>query len=146
MADDFMLWLEFESYNEVEEREYCNLQITCGETKYALNVWTYDFLMKLLQEKTTALTYEVAPDLIVDKITRENLQAIVSKMIEEGELKPEWIRATASKKELTLRLEEKAVTVPVSAFNSESRSRCHPREGGGPSETAQMDSRFVARE
>ena len=91
MAESFTLWLEFEAYDETEEREYCNIQITVGETKYALNIWTYNFVVQQFREKNTTPKYEIAPDLIVDRITRENLQKIVSKMLEEDELRPEWV-------------------------------------------------------
>lgn len=100
VGDGFDLWLEFEHWVPEErddaEDDFFNMQIVMhsGE-KYALNVWTYKVLSRIVddcQKSGECLegSYLLPPDLFVQRLDRDLLEQIVADLIANGELKKEW--------------------------------------------------------
>jgi hypothetical protein len=97
---NFDLWLEFEHLEPREgddpEDDFFNMQITVhGGKKYALNVWTYKVLGRMVQDcresgECLEGAYLPPPDLFVQRLDRSLLERIVADLITQGELKKEW--------------------------------------------------------
>ena len=101
MADlGFDLWLEFEHCipqgGEDPEDDFCNMQVTLVDgRKYALNVWTFKYLGRAVQEcRSTGEhlggSYLPAPDLFVERLKRKLLEDVVADLIAKGGLSPQW--------------------------------------------------------
>jgi hypothetical protein len=96
----FKLWLEFELWEDSTydpEDDFANITITLetGE-RYALNVWTFKFLNRAHSEDQSSGEclggrYLVPPDLLVQKLNRAHLEAIVTDLLEKSGLKEEWL-------------------------------------------------------
>ncbi|VTR93623.1 Uncharacterized protein OS=Flavobacterium hydatis GN=IW20_03645 PE=4 SV=1 [Gemmata massiliana] len=96
----FQLWLEFEHWIPQEgddlETDFFNMQVTlaCG-TKYALNVWTFKYLSKSIEEcsetgEYLSGCYHSAPDLFVARLDRALIERVVADLIAQRALKEEW--------------------------------------------------------
>ena len=102
---DFELWLEFEIGDPVDQpansstENFANIMITLSDgRRYSLNVWTFDFLQLVrypwpYEKDANAVPakYVIPPDLFVERLDRITIQAVVSDMLEAGELRPEWL-------------------------------------------------------
>jgi hypothetical protein len=99
-AHRFKLWLEFEVWepkaDDDPEDDFFNMQITLDdEKKYALNVWTFKYLLRAVQdcrESGECLhgSYLTPPDLFVQRLDRGLLEQVVAELIADDELKEEW--------------------------------------------------------
>ncbi len=103
----FTLWLEFELWRPMPEigpqanafdpeDEFCNISITLatGE-RYALNVWTYNYLARARQDDRAtgdnlSGKYLLPPDLFVERLDRQLLEEVVADLIRSGGLRAEW--------------------------------------------------------
>ena len=101
MADErFDLWLEFEHWVPKEgddpEDAFFNMQIILRDgKKYALNVWTYKFLRRAVEDRRQAgdcldASYLLPPDLFVQRLERGLMERVVADLIDSGELRKEW--------------------------------------------------------
>ncbi len=96
----FDLWLEFEHWVPQEgddpEDEFFNMTVTLPEgKKYALNVWTYKYLSRAVQECRTSGehlggSYLPAPDLFVERLDRKLVEDVVGDLIARDGLSPQW--------------------------------------------------------
>lgn len=94
MTLSFTLWLEFEEYadgypgpSDDPFNDFANIAVYLDDgRRYALNVWTFLYLQSAWESE-----YLVAPDLIVARLDRPTLERIVQQMIENDELKAEWL-------------------------------------------------------
>jgi hypothetical protein len=88
---DFRLWLEFEEWvakdgDDPEDDEF-NMKVILDDGRtFALNVWTYQFLSRAIEnarESGDCLggSYLPPPDLFVQRLDRSLLEAVVSDMI-----------------------------------------------------------------
>ena len=100
----FELWLETEigDLDQPANRpteNFCNVQITLEDgRRYALNLWTFDFLPFArhpwpyeIQDKVEPKPYLLPPDLFVERLDRETLELIFSEMLENGEFIDGWL-------------------------------------------------------
>lgn len=96
----FDLWLEFEHWlpedGDDAEDDFFNMQIVLHSgKKYALSVWTYKVLRRMVdncQKSGECLdgSYLLPPDLFVQRLDRGLLEQIVAHLIADGGLKKEW--------------------------------------------------------
>lgn len=96
----FQLWLEFEHWHPQEsddlEMDCFNMQITlAGGMRYALNVWTFKFFLKTVDDCREAGenlngTYLPAPDLFVERLDRALIERVVANLIADRGLRKEW--------------------------------------------------------
>lgn len=101
MSDEsFDLWLEFEHWeaqeNDDPEDDYFNMHIIFSTGKrYALNVWTYKSLGRIVNgcEETGECmrgAYLLPPDLFVKRLDRDLIEKIICDLINNDRLKEEW--------------------------------------------------------
>ena len=99
-AQPFNLWLEFEHWESREggnpEDDFFNMQVTlaCGK-KYALNVWTFQYLARAVREcRQTGEhlhgSYLPPPDLFVERLDRPLIERVVSDLLAHDGLREEW--------------------------------------------------------
>jgi hypothetical protein len=95
LPTEFTLWLEFEEVDPGNwniENDFCNVIVTLENgRKYALNVWTYQFLQSSItldQESGDSLSgmYQIPPDLFVKELSRECLEQIIRDLLKKGDL------------------------------------------------------------
>ncbi|MEY2863460.1 MAG: hypothetical protein RLY58_1167 [Pseudomonadota bacterium] len=94
------MWLEFElwegqDYNLEDEFFNMSVELDSGE-KYALNVWTYKYLERARNEyneekENLSGKYLLPPDLFIERLDRELLQAILSELVQKDVMKQEWL-------------------------------------------------------
>lgn len=91
----FTLWLEFEEADPAnwdKENEFCNIHVDMEDGRhYGLNVWTYKFLEKAVEEdKKTGQNlnglYQKPPDLFVKELTRECIQKTIEDLLRIDDL------------------------------------------------------------
>ncbi len=98
----FEIWLEFEEYEGKPEYDplddFFNMQVTLEDgRKYALNVWTFNFLQRARfpwpyeSGKGEAKQYLLPPDLFVEKLDRNLIEKIIRNMLKDGEMNDEWL-------------------------------------------------------
>ena len=96
----FRLWLEFEHWEFREgddpQDDFFNMQVTltCGK-KYALNVWTFKYLPRAIQEcRQTGEhlhgSYLPPPDLFVERLDRALIEQVVADLVVNNGLRDEW--------------------------------------------------------
>jgi hypothetical protein len=101
MADErFDLWLELEHWvpqrGDDPEDDIFNMQIVIhGGKKYALNVWTYKAIWRVVKDCRKSGeyldgSYLLPPDLFVHRMDRRLLERIVADLIAQGGLRKEW--------------------------------------------------------
>lgn len=101
---DFELWLEFESGDPAEPanratENFANIKISLADgRRYCLNVWTFDFLPLAryswpYEKKADEVPakYLMPPDLFVERLDRDTIQAAVADMLAAGDLTKEWL-------------------------------------------------------
>jgi hypothetical protein len=103
----FELWLEFEAGIQDEgshpelyavdlENDVFKMIITLGSgERYGMNVWTYNYLQSARRQaeqsgENLKGAYLLAPDLLVRRCDRGELEAIVREMIRTGQLSDQW--------------------------------------------------------
>jgi hypothetical protein len=104
MSHAFELWLEFEEGdpNEPANRpteNFANINITLPDgRRYALNVWTFDFLPLGRYEwpyepkpNEVPAKYVIPPDLFVERLDRATIESVVAEMIAHDELLNAWL-------------------------------------------------------
>jgi hypothetical protein len=102
---DFELWLEWEIGEPDEpanrpQQNFANVGITLADgRRYSLNVWTFDFLpMARLpwphepQPGVQPAAYVLPPDLFVQSLDRQTMEAVVTEMLNAGDLRDQWIQ------------------------------------------------------
>ncbi len=97
----FELWLEFEWWQPQPEDDphnnFFNMRIRLSNGKtYALNVWTFTYLVRTHHHdqqlgERLAGQYLVPPDLLVEKLDRPLLEAVVHDLIQTNSLRDEWL-------------------------------------------------------
>jgi hypothetical protein len=96
----FDLWLEFEHTGPPRDSadDFANVQVWLPDgRKYALNVWTFQFLQRARFPWPSADTsgrpaeYVVAPDLFVERLDRPTLERVIRRLLANGEMKVEWL-------------------------------------------------------
>lgn len=108
---EFDLWLETELWMEHggdphqpanrPTENFCNVIVMLQDgRRYALNVWTFDFipLARLdwpyaydATKQQPLAPYLLPPDLLVERLDRDTLNGIIKTMLMRGELKSEWL-------------------------------------------------------
>jgi hypothetical protein len=100
----FELWLEWEEGDPLDQpanrpsENFGNVTVTFSDgRRYALNVWTFDFLplarFPWPHEMTPSdqpAMYVLPPDLFVERLDRATMEAVVAAMVAAGDLKEEW--------------------------------------------------------
>ena len=101
----FELWLETEIgefSDQVAKRpteNFCNISVTLDNgRRYALNVWTFDFLQLARLEwpydkksDATLSLYVLPPDLFVIRLDRQTIEKVILEMIEKNEMQEKWL-------------------------------------------------------
>lgn len=101
----FKLWVETETGDPVvqpanrSKENYCNISITLEDgRRYALNVWTFDFLPLARypwpyepKPEYEPADYLLPPDLFVSDLTRTTITSVVEQLLKEDELRDEWL-------------------------------------------------------
>lgn len=101
----FELWLEVETGEPLDQEanrpteNFCNVSVTLEDgRRYALNVWTFDFLplarLEYPYESKTDAThslYVLPPDLFVERLDRRTIEKVISEMIEKDEMQDRWL-------------------------------------------------------
>ena len=100
----FELWLETEVADRSQpanrpDRNFCNLMVKVNDgRKYALNVWTFDFVPLARRSwpyetdsPDEPVEYLIPPDLFVESLERIVLERVISTLLERGEMKEEWL-------------------------------------------------------
>ena len=93
-AQPFTLWLEFELFTSAWDKsnEACNVNVTLADgRRYGLNVWTYKFLTTLVgwdaeRHENLGGLYQIPPDLFVQELTRECIEATIADLLQKGDL------------------------------------------------------------
>jgi hypothetical protein len=101
----FDLWLEWETGEPLDQpanrpqRNFGNIAITFSDgRRYALNVWTFDFLPLSRfpwpyepQPDAQPARYVLPPDLFVQSLDRATIEAVVKDLLEAGDLDDRWL-------------------------------------------------------
>jgi hypothetical protein len=86
----YKLWLEFELGNPNQweiENEFANIQVELENgCKYGINVWTYKYFeTSIIQDKENGKNlnglYQIPPDLLVEKMTRESIERTIDDLL-----------------------------------------------------------------
>lgn len=105
---DFTLWLEFETvdfasglnaktgqFEKVDwnnRNDFCNIHVTLADgRRYGINVWTFAFLATTVSDNQVSGDnlgglYQAPPDLFVQELTRECLEATIADLLKSGNL------------------------------------------------------------
>ncbi|GJM08344.1 MAG: hypothetical protein DHS20C11_06200 [Lysobacteraceae bacterium] len=101
----FRLWLEFEVGEPLDQpanrptQNFCNISVTLPDgRRYAMNVWTFDFLPLARYDWPYEETpdqvpakYVLPPDLFVERLDRETIECVVAKLLENDEMDGQWL-------------------------------------------------------
>lgn len=104
-APSFELWLEFEHTLPREgddpADDFCNVDVRLPDgRRYALNVWTFAYLRRAMSTRlreaddAAPADYLLPPDLFVARLDRPTLARVIGRMLEAGEMRPEWLSPT----------------------------------------------------
>ena len=100
---EFKLWLEIEIGEKAEPanrptENFCNVVVNCEDgRRYALNVWTYDFLPIARRESLAGTLlvdpskYVLPPDLFVERLERKLIEEVFRQLFANDEMKDEWL-------------------------------------------------------
>lgn len=102
MMNAFQLWLEFEHWipspDDDPDGDFANIAVTLSDgRRYALTVWTFRFLERARRAwpdtdaSGPAAEYVVAPDLFVERLSRDVIDRAVCEMLAKGEMRDEWL-------------------------------------------------------
>ncbi len=101
----FELWLELETGEPLDQEanrpteNFCNISVSLEDgRRFALNVWTFDFLPLARFEFPYAPSYDAAPslyvlppDLFVERLDRKTIEKVISEMIDKDEMQDRWL-------------------------------------------------------
>jgi len=100
----FELWMEVEIGEPLDqeanrpERNFCNISVKFDGKRYALNIWTFDFLPLARrgwpydEESTETLaTYLLPPDLFVERLDRPTVEAVISDLLANNLMDSQWL-------------------------------------------------------
>jgi hypothetical protein len=101
----FDLWLEVETGEPLDQpanrpnENFGNIEVKLHDgRRYALNVWTFDFLPFArypwpyeIDESQEPAKYLLPPDLFVEKLDRPTIENIVTQLLKNNEMKEEWL-------------------------------------------------------
>jgi hypothetical protein len=104
MVPAFELWLEFEigEPNQIDNRpteNFYNISVTLADgRRYAMNVWTFNFLplarydwpYEILEGQEPA-KYVLPPDLFVERLDRATIEAVIVQLLANNEMNPAWL-------------------------------------------------------
>jgi hypothetical protein len=104
MIPDFDLWLEFEigEPNRIDNRQaenFCNINVTLPDgRRYALNIWTFDFLPFArydlpyeIREGQEPAKYVLPPDLFVERLDRMTIETVITELLATDSMNPDWL-------------------------------------------------------
>jgi hypothetical protein len=104
MSSSFELWLETEEGDPTQPanspiENFCNINVTLSDgRRYALNVWTFDFLPLARYRWPYAVKagqalakYVHPPDLFVERLDRSTIESVVTQLLENQEMKSDWL-------------------------------------------------------
>ncbi len=104
MNPKFELWLEIELGDPSQQanrppENFCNISVTLPDRRrYALNVWTFDFLLLArypwpyeLGVEHAPAKYVLPPDLFVERLDRATIEVVISEMLANNQMKSEWL-------------------------------------------------------
>lgn len=96
------IWLEFEEWSSAlseQTRDFFNMKIKLHDGReYALNVWTFEYAQQVqseLHEEQSSPIFVLGPDLIVELADRPTLEAVAERLVQEEQLKEEWLIGAA---------------------------------------------------
>ena len=101
----FDLWLEVETGDPLDQpanrpnENFSIIEVKLQDgRRYALNVWTFDFLTLArypwpyeIDESKEPAKYLFPPDLFVEKLERNTIESIITQLLKNGEMKEEWL-------------------------------------------------------
>jgi hypothetical protein len=101
----FELWLETEIGEPNEQHanrsheNFCNVSVTLKDgRRYALNVWTFDFLPLArfpwpyeANDDTQPADYVLPPDLFVECLDRVVIHRVITELLATDQMKTEWL-------------------------------------------------------
>jgi hypothetical protein len=104
MIPDFELWLEFEigESNQIDNRpteNFGNINVTLPDgRRYALNIWTFDFLpfarydwpYEIIEGQEPA-KYVLPPDLFVERLDRMTIETVITELLATDSMNPNWL-------------------------------------------------------
>jgi hypothetical protein len=104
MVPDFELWLETElgdpdrSANSQTEN-FCNINVTLPDgRRYALNIWTFDFLPLAryddtydMREGQEPAKYVFPPNLFVERLDRATIEIVIAELLAIDRMNFDWL-------------------------------------------------------
>lgn len=94
----FQLSLEFELWDEFDrEEDFFNMGVYLEDgSHYALNVWTHKYLGRAKEKdiqtgENLFGAYLIPPDLLIEKLDRDLIQATITDLFRRGQMKAEWL-------------------------------------------------------
>lgn len=101
MSVNFELWLETELGDSNQPansptENFCNINVTLPDgRRYAMNVWTFDFLpfarydwpYEIVTGQEPA-KYVLPPDLFVERLDRSTIEAVIVQLLANNEMNP----------------------------------------------------------
>ena len=99
MEHPFSLWLEFEQYaggypgpKDDPLCDFCNAQVTVGDSLYAINIWTFAYVEKARQpeDNSKVATYLLPPDFLVVRLDRATIAHSIQELLSAGGLPDSW--------------------------------------------------------
>ena len=100
----FELWLETEAGDPDQpanrpRENFCNITVATDDgRRYALNVWTFDFLPLARypwphdpHQGAPPARYVLPPDLFVESLDREVIEGVVAELLGSGQMRDAWL-------------------------------------------------------
>jgi len=101
----FELWLETERGEPLDQpanrpmENFCIIEVKLEDgRRYALNIWTFDFLLLArypwpyeIDTSQAPAKYVFPPDLFVERLDRNTIEAIITELLAKNEMKEEWL-------------------------------------------------------
>jgi len=104
-SPNYQIWIEVETGEPVNQdanrptENFCNIEVKVDDgRRYALNVWTYDFLPYArfewpyeigLEEK--ASSYVLPPDIFIERLDRPTVERAVKDLFDNNEMQDIWL-------------------------------------------------------
>ena len=97
------LWIDIEEGDQDQPanrqvQNFCNIAVEVDGTRYALNIWTFDFLPLARREwpydesaEQALASYLLPPDLFVERLDRPTIEAAIADLIANQQMRDEWI-------------------------------------------------------
>ena len=101
----FELWLETETGEPKDQlanrshENFCNVGVTLADgRRYALNVWTFDFLPLArfpwphdANDDAKAADYVLPPDIFVERLDRDVIHRVITELLATDQMKTDWL-------------------------------------------------------